>query len=630
MMKSIATILGMCMVCFAQMSCSDTTTDENETTARVSGQFKMSVPYASGIPLSHVHYYLFRKGVFHRAVRNLAFQEGGSTSINVPANAELYFFGGINEPSQLSGMVEGRTTLEEFLSYHTPSGEVHSSTQAPSEFYTARVVPDISSATFNISLGTSVSRIDLDVSEAPGVSIERIYTDNAAATTSFFAGGSSSDAPETVTYRKEFDVPETGKREDLFRIYEKNTPLTFLLEATYGGAPITIRAVLNQAERNKIYKIRVRSAGMNVTAGISAAEWESGEEIETTGDNTKIKIDRVETTESAVVDPSRTTVDVSYEGVTGMKLNFLTSEPLELVSVEGTIGRLSDPEVTQENGKIRTKYEVDLPGNSSVLTLCKTLNMRTTIEGKPFTGKITLNVLPLPYKIPEVTIGKTTWMAFNSTSNQLIDQIYPDKENYLNAEEMYNKDWLGSLGKMFQFGRNYPYTPWESGRDNAGNQTEELSWSNAENAPCPHGYRLPTQKELADLLAGANSGSFEGIPGTWMYNGEKVTAQIIQGSKVTVNGITGTSRLLKLSNEQGSAIYFPFGGMKGKADPSDKNPGLGSTLCLWSTRSLDSNKAYVYQLDYIKSNHPLIPDWEYSTHDKKGFAYVRCIKITFN
>ena len=590
--------------------------DSERSTLR---QFQLAPHTESGIGLSDVNCYLFRDGIFYERYANLNLSATGSVEFDIPAHSELYFLANIAEPAQLATMQRGITTSDEFFSIHTPTEEAHTTTRAPSRFFSAKVIPDIlSSSPFTVTLESSLSRIDIDATDAAGsIKIERIYTRSAAKTTSYFSPEGLSHKIESCSYSHTFDTPETGKVEDIFRIYESDSPVTFVMEGTYGDKPISISTPINKVKRNKIYKLRIQSAGMNVQTSIQTEDWKTGDETPTIeGEGTSIKIDAAHSVfpKDVTLDPTRTIVDIPYTGTTDLELSFLTDGELQMVGKEG-LADFSHPSVRHINGKFLTTYRIEVSGNSTQLTSCVTIDLKSTSEGVNSYGKITLNTQPYPYKIREITIGGKTWMAFNAgKTNSIFDQIYPERFGYTDIEEFYNKDWQSTLGHFQQWTEN----------------------------PCPEGYRLPTNTELKDLLSGAPSihGGGGLIPSKWWCN-EFIYSRILTASSgmVNIDEENVTPRYLELKNDAGTAIYFPLGGIKNSTlvEP-DWGHGnslfYGNSLFLWSSDTAGTNEVYSYKLVYgndeygpVGNNNSIAEPG--TIISKEAYASVRCIKIEY-
>lgn len=574
-------------------------------------QFQLTPHTESGVKLSDVNCYLFRNGIFYERYANLDISGTGNIGFNIPAHSELYFLANITEPSQLATMQKGVTTSDEFFSFHTPVEEEHTATRAPSKFYSAKVNPDVmSSSPFIVTLESSLSRIDIDATDAKGsIKIERIYTRSASKTTSYFSPEGLSHKIDSCSYSHTFDTPETGKVEDLFRIYESDAPVTFVIEATYGDKPIGISTRIKKVKRNKIYKIRIQSAGMEVQTNIETEDWKMGDEIPTIeGEGTSIKIDAAHSMlpDGITMDASRTSVNIPYTGTSDLELSFLTDGELELIGMEGWA--TLRPMVRRLEGKYLTSYRIEVLPNSSQLTSCATLDFKSTSGGQNSYGKITLNTLPYPYRIREVTIGGRTWMAFNlGETESIFDQLYPESFGYSEIEELYIKDWKNSLGYFYQWTDN----------------------------PCPEGYRLPTKIELRDLLSGDPNSTTGGglIPGRWWCNGEYINSKILTASSgiVTIDGVNATPRYLELKNDAGTAIYFPLAGMKSTAMGK---PDYGNSLYLWSSDTAGTNDALSFKLDYgnftdaNSGEIESIPEPEFRL-SKEAYASVRCVKTDY-
>lgn len=590
-------------------SCTDIDHNNIKDSER-SKQFQLNTHTESDAKLTDVNCYLFRDGIFYKKYANLDLSGTGRIEFDIPAHSELFFLANITEPSQLATMQKGVTTSDEFFSFHTPAEEEHSATRAPSKFYSAKVSPDVmSSSPFIVTLESSLSRIDLDATDAGGsIKIERIYTRSTSKTTSYFSPEGLSHKIDSCSYSHTFDTPETGKVEDLFRIYESDAPVIFVMEGTYGDKPISISTPIKKVKRNKIYKIRIQSAGMNVQTSIQTEDWMTGKETPTIeGEGTDIRIDADHSVFPAgiTMDASRTTVDIPYTGTTELELSFLTDGELKVIGIEGWAD-LSSAMVSRPEGKYLTRYRIEVSRNPSQLASCATLNLKSTSGGQNAYGKITLNTQPYPYRIREITIGGRTWMAFNvGASESVFDQVYPEFFKYTEIEELYKKDWKNSLGQLHQWTSN----------------------------PCPEGYRLPTVVELRDLLSGDPNTIYGGglIPGRWWCNGEFINSRILTSSPemVNIDGVSATTRYLELKNDAGAVIYFPLGGTKSTAT---ENPDYGISLNLWSSNTVGTNEASSYKLVYGNYDRPgevVYSIAEELRLNKEAYASVRCLKSDY-
>lgn len=625
---------GVCivnMICLMYASC----TGEPEKAEADGGitatrYFKFTLQGASGTALTDINGYLFRKGIFQKAYRNVTAGSDGRTSLNVPANSELYFLAGIPEPSQLGGMQEGVTTRETFLSYHTPVDDAHTSTSAPTLFYSGRCMPDIAGSDFIIPMQGSRARVDLDVTEADGVTISHIYTRSAAQTTSYFSDGVLSHPEENCGYSRTFSPAESGRVENVFSMYESDSPVTFFIEGIYGDAPIAISTPVAQVKRNKIYRIRIQSMGMNVVGNIIAEDWKTGDEITATEDeNGSIKVSRQYSyLPGSSLDKTGSVVTIPYSGATGLILAFLTEEPLRLESIEGIVD-INAPEVSDADGKVLTKYTCNFPENNTQLMPCATLNLKSTLNGQTVRGKITLNIASYPYKMPEVVMGGLTWMAFNSTSGKVTDQIYPEFYGYDTVQEVYDRQFMDVMGKLFRYDHLKPYDPWKPGdtpwQQEAGEGDRELPWSDTANVPCPNGYRLPTPMEMKGLMNAYWEEMLAGpIPGSWTFNGDKITGRIVLMQDIQLDK-PYKLKFLELTNQKGVVLYFPFGAMKSNGNTA-QYPDFGSSLVLWTSESSGNVKAYALKLLY-ETPYTIANAGE--ELDKGDLAYVRCVKKTY-
>lgn len=583
--------------------------DENPS-ANETVQFHVSAPTGKNLTME-LNYYIFQEGTLDKKGHGLI----SPFHLSVPKGARVFFFAGEMQPIALSTVETGKTTLDEFLGIRTEKN------QAPSEFYTGDLTRTDDSA-YNIPLTIGEAQIDLDVTSSKLLHINNIRIENASASTLLFLQESPKSLTPKMDQTQEFNPPVKGKKENILRIYESDTPVSFSVNGEYDGVPLSFRTSLPQVLRNTKYTLKVMNSGAEMTGFFSVDQWSETDTVNTgTNADEKLLIDMKHSVfpEGTVVSESRQSLNVPYTGG-DVTLAFMAESAVDFESIIDDLSNMQIDllEVRREEDKILTRYRIRVKGQGeNTLPYPTVLNVKSILR-QHSTNIITLIVGAPPLYIREVTLGGVTWMAFNARSHNTEDQIYPIKG--YSVEEMYNYEWLTSLGGLFQHGRNYMYVPWESGINNQGNQADNHQWTDAKNTPCPEGYRIPTTAELRSLF-GNGTGM---VPGGWNYNGERITASEVtaSNSQININGVTGVAKYLKLSGARGGKMYIPYGGSKSSISPSSKDPLFEQGFRLWGSETASS----LYYGDPTGLGGS-IKIFSSGGINRESYCYVRCIKI---
>lgn len=561
-------------------------------------------------------YYIFKDNVLYKTGHGLV----SPFRLQVPKDARIFFFSGETEPAELAAVETGRTTQDEFLEIRTEDSD------SPVEFYTGSLLRTDNS-TYHIPLSIGEAQIDMDATSSDLLHISSIRIENVSASTLLFPKEHPSSSTSKVSQTHQFSPPASGRKENISRIYESDTPVIFNVEGEYNGIPISFKASLPQVLRNTKYTLKIMNAGIEVTGFFSMNEWIQTDTVNTgahADEKLLINMEHSVFPEGTVVSASRQSLTVPYTGG-DITLAFMAESAVDFESIIDELSNLQTSliEVRREDDKILTKYLIHVKGQGdNTLPYTTTLNVKSVLR-QHSTSNVSLIVGCPPLYIRETTLGGVTWMNFNARSRTPDDQIYPMKG--YDVEKMYNYEWLTTLGGMFQYGRNYIYVPWESGVNNQGNQTVDLAWTEAKNTPCPEGYRMPTGRELFQLF-GNGSGI---VPGSWDYNGERITASevIANSHNININGVSGTAKFLKLAGAKGGCMYIPYGGTKSSISPSPKDPAFEQGFRLWcADDEQEDGKALSIYYGNLISVETSIKSFRYSEVSKESYGYVRCIK----
>lgn len=621
-MKRIRTIFNLCRVLipvfFVVSACHEGL--EKEVSESEGHTFYLAT--RSGEPLTTpVSAYIFSENVLYFVAPGLS----SPFSLAIPEGAKVFFFAGDSQPAGLAAVKKGETTLNDFQKIQTDDNSPHL------RFYTGSLDYMPGNDTYKVDLSIGEARIDLDATSSSLLRIHTVKVSGISASTALFPDGNPNGPVSRTDTVRIFDPFVEGACEDILRLYESDTSLYFTVEGTYDGIPISFSASLPQVVRNNKYVLKVLNAGAEMTGVFEVQEM--SEEIVTTGPHVDEEL--VVTPEHSIL-PDGTIVESSGQSLivphTGgdITLAFMAESEVDFESVLDELNNLhvdGTSVVRREGDKILTQFRIHVDGQGeNTLPYTTTLNVKSILRNHA-TSRITLIVDAPPLYIREVTLGGVTWMAFNARSRDINDQVYPMKG--YDVGEMYNREWLATLGGLFQHGRPYMYVPWESGVNNQGNQTGDLSWTVAANTPCPAGYRVPTIAELSRLFGTDDGGT---IPGSWNYNGERITATEVTAtnSQISINGVTGTAKYLKLTGARGGVMYIPYGGMKAYNDTSSKDPVFGKGFRLWADNvSVSSSDGIISALSIYCGFLGSTTTQKFMivrNENREAYGYVRCIK----
>lgn len=573
--------------------------------------------------------YMFNNDVFYKAQRDITTDASGNISLSVLTGSKLYFLSGIAEPASLSTLEEGKTTLATFLALSSDAEAPHTATQAP-RFYSGTFTlteENKAETTHTIQMTRTVARFDLDTSRDPLTKINRIAIENAAAAVLLFPGTTPVPELPRCSYEQTFEPAfSDGTSIDLFRIYESNKPVKVTAYCTYKDIPVVVKMDLPIVERNMIYKIVIQNVGAEITGVFEVKPWEDGGTVEGLPDATeKIIIDKGNSTipENVTITENLNEVKVPNSG-TDMTLAFLADTQVEIATTDGLTSDIQINKITPESTSagVVSKFHITVAAQGKGrLPYHVMLNMKSALQSGIY-DQVRLSVAASDYQIEEVTLGGLTWMAFNARTRELEDQTYV--LDGCSVEDMYEKNWLTTIGGLFQWGRIHMYTPWESGSNNAGGQNQNNPWNADTHVPCPEGYRIPTSAELRALLP-----NDQPIPGTYTYHGETITAELrtsaIDFKTPAPSNLAGKGHYISLTSTSGQKLFLPLAGQKGDKSSSN-NPSLGQGLFLWSNDMKGATGGWAWGVKYWPGNNPTANVVPNAQLQAEGYAYVRCVK----
>lgn len=487
-----------------------------------------------------------------------------------------------------------------------------------------------------LTMTRGVARIDIDATDAD-MDITSVTVEDAPASSYVFTGaGILSDS--TVVYTYTYDTPPTSLDKNVFLLFESDSDVHINVHGTVEGVEITVPAVLPAVERNKVYTLRVYDKNATVKAYFSVTDWEEGDNVVSGPDTSRgLTIDEQasEFPEGVVVDYINNIIAVPGDGVSGMKIAFnsevrvdidtvcYAGERVFVDSVEAKYVKIVPEKAYNTDNGVITKFNVDIDPQ---------LKGRPDYEIKMYVKKtfmatsydcVKIRVAPSRFQISTVKLAGVEWMAFNATTPDPNDQVYV--EDGKTVEDMYVDDWVGCVGGLFQYGRQYKYIPYQSYNpvNDLGNQKQDMPWIHETHMPCPEGYHVATLEEWHALFPVGTQ-----LTGTYVAgNGETITAEIVRlpGDVVTPTNVNGVCRYLKLTSaETGNCLILPLGGYKGDKSTA-MSSNFGRDMVYWSNNCSNCNGGHARALRFMFNWGEQCVAEEFQW-PMEAFAYVRAVK----
>lgn len=365
---------------------------------------------------------------------------------------------------------------------------------------------------------------------------------------------------------------------------------------------------------------------------VDVASWTDGGSVDVPN-SPSISIDKENSTLPEGVDITTADNRISVSNIGGeMWLAFGAETPVEVANVINPFpGRLQidGTGTTQAVGdKMVTRFKITVqeqkPGREGYAVQ---IDLKSPLQQLAY-NHFTINVHPSDKLFEVVTLGGHTWMAFNSMGKGNDTQLYLEPE--MTVQEMYEQQWVETLGRQFQFGTNVPYVPWKRvpGRlDGNGN----FNWNDKPNgAPCPDGYRAPTLSELQNLFPPAGSQLSLQKELTYTYNGETITAVLKQGTPATItfpeSTIKGYTYYIALtSKETGNVMYIPYGGWK-EINKEETDPNTLNGVHYWADDRDDRGTVGSWGVRKGKEDMTWVVINSYRYYGIHTYLYMRCIK----
>lgn len=569
-------------------------------------------------PVEGLSVFLFKDGVLAKRIDNVQIGSDNRFQMPIVDGAIAYFLSNYPANQQLANTEVG-SSLTSFLANRMTL----SSDNSASLFYSGMSeVLHLGTTPISVTLKRSVARLDLDTSRDANITVKSITVEGAPSSSAVWEPTATTSSPGSAPLTVQFDTPITT-RQDILHLYESATPVKITVNALYSNMPVVVKMSLPQIKRNYKYSITLSGVGESVTGTLSIQPWQDGGAAEATSSTKTISLNSANSQIPAGVQiqDQNGLVFVSDKGGL-IKLAVASDMKIDMLSADGLGSDVTIDAAGTENkdGNVISFFNVNVkPQGRGRLPYEVVMHMKRPTQQYSY-DEFYIQIAASPIQIPTVTLGGVTWMAFNATGRNLEDQIYPVEGE--TVADVYRNRWDASIGKMFQWGRLYGYTPWQSSVHNAGNQEQNSPWTATTHVPCPEGYRIPTEAELRALLPDNVT-----IPGTYTYNGETIKAELHNAGPVTLGSVSGTARYISLTSAStGNVLYIPLSGQKGDKSTTN-NPGFGQGFRLW-TNARSSVSGWSSTVQYWPGNANTGTIAPNSQLQSEGYAYLRCVKIT--
>ncbi|MDE6422897.1 MAG: hypothetical protein K2K95_05705, partial [Muribaculaceae bacterium] len=357
------------------------------------------------------------------------------------------------------GNLTTSSTVEEFLSakISSPKGA-----QSAPIFYAGASEINVDDTELTLEMRRGVARIDLACAD-PRIVIKEVIVDNAPAESLIIESETMLEETETVTYSCKIGEDFDGFLEQVFTIFESSQPVTVRVKGTFDGDLMNFATTIPVIKRNKVYTLGV-SGGSDMESTVGISDWQPGENGEGLLALGEMAISKEHSIipEGVEINPANNDIKFPSSGVKGMKLAFLTKEPLKLGTVLGELKGISITPVdavATENGYI-SAFTINVEAQPK----CADGYDATVFFNGSSTFYLSMDVEASPYQIPTVRIGGRDWMCFNAVSDNVDDQIYISDPAEI--EKMYTENFVDCVSKYFQYGKPNAFSPWVSNNPN--------------------------------------------------------------------------------------------------------------------------------------------------------------------
>lgn len=504
-------------------------------------------------------------------------------------------------------------------------------------FLSAYTSIEASQMNCELTMKRGVARIDLDARDAD-MDISSITIDDAPTSTYVFEGeGVMPDNGSTV-YTYEYVQAPTGVEKGVFMIFESDREVHVTVHGSVDGTEITVPAVIETVERNKVYTLRVYDKNATVKATFTMADWEEGDTFNSSPDMSKglhIDPDLSVFPEDVTVDYVNNIIEVPYSGAEAMKIAFSSEMKVDIDTIIYSGQRVLVDSIEAKH----VKFVAENAYNTDKAVITKfNVNINPQMKARPdyeirmYVKKtvmntsydyVTIRVAASPYQIQTVEIGGSTWMAFNATTPDIAEQVFPEIGE--TVEETYQ---TMTIGNFFQYGRQLAYSPWTSNDPNANQSTpRNIPWTDPECMPVSEGYHVATEAEWLSLIPSGVQ-----IPSTYTAgNGEQIKVEVVElpgtltdSPSASANKANIFMRYVRFESlETGNVLCIPICGMK--AANNAEYPSGGRTIHAWVSYWISADR-YTWLFQIGGTSGALTATQGRDRWNYDGFVPVRGVK----
>ena len=512
-----------------------------------------------------------------------------SVSVTTASSARIFCVSGAQV-----GNLTTSSTVEEFLSakISSPKGA-----QSAPIFYSGASEINVDDTELTLEMRRGVARIDLACAD-PRIVIKEVIVDNAPAESLIIESETMLEETETVTYSCKIGEDFDGFLEQVFTIFESSQPVTVRVKGTFDGDLMNFATTIPVIKRNKVYTLGV-SGGSDMESTVGISDWQPGENGEGLLALGEMAISKEHSIipEGVEINPANNDIKFPSSGVKGMKLAFLTKEPLKLGTVLGELKGISITPVdavATENGYI-SAFTINVEAQPK----CADGYDATVFFNGSSTFYLSMDVEASPYQIPTVRIGGRDWMCFNAVSDNVDDQIYISDPAEI--EKMYTENFVDCVSKYFQYGKPNAFSPWVSNNPNEfAEQVRDMPWRTVGMMPVPKGFHVATTGDWQSLIPDNTT-----IPASYRTaSGDSIKATLVtlpgtldDSPSATTNAQNYLKRyVLFESITTGAKLYLPYAGIKANTTveiPTQPGFRFDTRTAYWM-----SEERYIMLIDY--------------------------------
>lgn len=338
-----------------------------------------------------LHAYVFTQNVLRKIYNDITVDSDGVIELPDVENSIVYFFSGMTAGSELDGLIEGESSLTDFLRLNTP---VLAENAEPELFYSGKAEENATNAAMGkrVSLTPGVARVNLKIKNNADIKVTKIILDNVSQQTSLFIP--TSELTSLTTSRTiEFPGGGIGDKEGICHLYEYGSSMTAIVHALYHGIPSIRKVTFPPIQRGFQYTLTLTDVGTTAEGSIGTKPWIDGGTVDAT-DDARIYLYPNNTNGTISGDTLTVTDRSNYEVMSflapfGVSLNI--TEGNEYVSEVVEEGRTEMESMKLTTYGFRLSNVTPPPGDSGKSIM---VNVQSNEANPPAAQKFYLRILP--------------------------------------------------------------------------------------------------------------------------------------------------------------------------------------------------------------------------------------------